>query len=176
MRKGWTVFWLLLTVAWLGLTWRVKTLPPKGDEDFLPSVGSAAADFVLEDVDGNEISLSDFRGKTVILNFWATWHGQCVAELPNLHNAYSKYHESGLDIISINLDQDKAALTEFIKENKMPWTQIYAAEPPGLILPALYGVRAIPHMVLIGRDGKIAEIGIRGDALEKAAAEAIAVK
>lgn len=111
-----------------------------------------------------------------MLDFWATWCGPCIAELPNVQQVYCDHHEAGLDILSISLDREKAALTDFLKEHALPWTHVFDADLPresGLAVQ--YGVDAIPRMILIGRDGKIIGLNLRGPALAKAVANALSL-
>ncbi len=87
--------------------------------------GMVFPDFAEKDMNtGKTIKLEDFRGKVVLVDFWATWCGPCKAELPNVKEAYKKYHEKGFDIISISLDQSVETCKNYVKENEMPWHHI----------------------------------------------------
>ena len=110
------------------------------------------------------------------MDFWATWCGPCVGEMPNVIAAYKKYHARGFDVVGISLDQDKSALTSFIAQNKMPWRQVYDGKGWGSAVPGQYGVRAIPFGLLLNRDGTIAAVEVRGDALPAAIKVALAKK
>lgn len=137
--------------------------------------GKAPPDFASTTIAGKTISPRDFQGRVVLLDFWATWCGPCIAELPNVQAVYREHHEAGFDIVSISLDQDKAALTRFLRQREMPWTHVLDADlPPDASIAARYGVNAIPFMVLIGRDGRIAGVNLRGPALAKAVHDALA--
>ncbi|HEX6813966.1 MAG TPA: redoxin domain-containing protein [Planctomycetota bacterium] len=116
------------------------------------------------DLAGKPIDLAEYKGKVVLLDFWATWCGPCIAELPHLLAAYEKYHDKGFEIVGISLDQDPAALERFIAERKMTWRQHMDGKNE---VAAAYGVRSIPATFLIGADGKIAAVGLRGDRLGK---------
>ena len=113
------------------------------------------------------------RGHVVLVNFWATWCGPCVGEMPNVIAAYKKYHTQGFEIVGVSLDQSRPALTGFIAQNKMPWRQVFDGRGWGSAVPREYGVQAIPFGLLIGRDGKIAAVDVRGPALTAALQQAL---
>jgi thiol-disulfide isomerase/thioredoxin len=114
----------------------------------------------------------------VLVDFWATWCGPCVAELPNVISAYNKYKARGFDVIGVSLDEagDKPKLTKFTQDRKMVWRQVLDAESKKQKLSDIYGVTAIPFTLLIGKDGKIAAVNPRGEELEPAVAAAVAAK
>ena len=114
------------------------------------------------------------KGKVLLLDFWATWCGPCLAELPNLKKAYQAYHDKGFEVVSISLDRDEETLREFIGKEHLNWTHIYNASlRPEASIADLYGVRSIPQMILIGRDGRIIKSGLRGHALTTTVERAI---
>ena len=135
--------------------------------------GSAFADFDEKDIDGNPISVANYKGKVVLVDFWATWCGPCVGEMPNVIKTYGKYHDKGFEIIGVSLDQDKDKLTSFIKENKMPWPQFFDGQGWQNKLAVKYGIQSIPSNYLIGKDGKIIDMELRGDALDDAVGKAL---
>lgn len=131
--------------------------------------------FAAQTLAGESIAPSSFAGRVVLLDFWATWCGPCLAELPNVQAVYREHHDAGFDIVSISLDEDKTALTGFLEKREMPWTHVFdRGLQPGASLAEKYGVNAIPFMVLIGRDGKIAGLNLRGPALAQAVTAALA--
>ncbi|RYG65352.1 TlpA family protein disulfide reductase, partial [bacterium] len=76
-------------------------------------------------LDGKKLDLADYKGKVLVIDFWATWCGPCVAEIPKVKETYSKYHGEGLEILGVSLDRDKTKLTDYIKAKEMPWAQVY---------------------------------------------------
>ena len=125
-------------------------------------------------LDGKPIALSDFAGKVVLIDFWATWCPPCREEIPHVKAAYQKYHKDGFEVIGVSLDDDTGALKRFIDREKMNWAQVVNNEIRDGTDPAsLYGVRAIPTTILVGRDGKVAATDLRGDRLGTEVAKAL---
>ena len=137
------------------------------------AVGKAFPDFDEKDLDGKPLSVANFKGKIVLVDFWATWCGPCVAELPNVLETYGKYHGKGFEVIGISLDQDKDKLTGFIKEKKMPWQQYFDGKGWQSKLGQKYGINSIPATYLIDKEGKIIGKNLRGEALASAVQKAV---
>ena len=135
--------------------------------------GSPFPDFQVKDLQGRPLSVAGHKGKVVLVDFWATWCGPCVNELPNVKAAYEKYHARGFEIIGISLDQEEAKLTGFIKEHNMPWAQVFDGKGWENELAVKYGIRSIPATFLLDGEGKIIARGLRGAALEQALAKAL---
>ena len=129
--------------------------------------GAAFPDFDAKDVAGAPLSIGKYKGKVVLVDFWATWCGPCVAELPNVIAAYSKYHDKGFEIVGISLDETEDKLKKFVAEKKMPWQQYFDGKGWESDLGRKYGVNSIPATYLLDRDGKIVAKDLRGPALEK---------
>lgn len=141
-----------------------------------PALVVGAQPFALngKTLEGKSLSLDSYKGKVVLLDFWATWCGPCVGELPNVQTNYKTYHSKGFDIVAVSLDEEKDALTNFIKAKAMPWPQIFDGKGWEAGDAKAYGVQAIPFSLLIGKDGKIAAVNPRGPALEPAIKAALA--
>jgi thiol-disulfide isomerase/thioredoxin len=138
------------------------------------AVGSKFPDFDEKDLDGKPLSIARFKGKVVLVDFWATWCGPCIAELPNVHAAYAKHREKGFEIVGISLDSDRAKLDKFLAEKKMTWPQYFDGKGWQTKLAGTYGVNSIPATYLLDGEGKIIAKDLRGEALEAAVAKALA--
>lgn len=138
--------------------------------------GAAPLPFSGTDTAGKPVSLAQYKGKVVLLDFWATWCPPCRAEVPNVVSVYNRYHSKGFDIVGVSLDQpgDKPKLVSFTSQNKMPWRQIYDGGYWQAKLAKAYGIQAIPFTLLIGKDGRIAAVDPRGEQLEPAVKAALA--
>ena len=125
-------------------------------------------------LDGSPFDQKSLAGKVVLVDFWATWCGPCVAELPNVLAAYEKYHDKGFEVVGVSLDTDRDALEGFLKEKEIPWTILFE-QPEGQgwqhPLAAYYGITGIPTVILIGRDGKVVSMDVRGEKLGEALAK-----
>ena len=121
--------------------------------------GASAPDFTLEDTKGKKHSLKDFRGKYVLIDFWASWCGPCKAEMPNIKEVYDKYKKKGLQVISISSDADKGKWLKAIKHENMTWLQLCTGNSSVM---KDYGVSGIPHIFLINKKGEIIASGLRG--------------
>ena len=142
-------------------------------EPMLAMIGQPVPDFTATDLDGNPISLEQYRGKVVLLDFWAVWCGPCIAEMPNVKRVYNNYKDEGFDIIGISLDIDEARLRNYLKENDISWQQVFSGEGWQSPVSRQYGIRAIPAQWLIDRDGTLISNRARGKALERLVAEAV---
>ena len=132
--------------------------------------------FDEKDLQGRPFNLTAYKGKIVLVDFWATWCGPCVRELPDLQKAYDKHHAAGFEILGISLDRDKDKLTKFIETKKMPWPQHFDGKMWGNKLAEQYGVESVPTTYLLDGEGKIIAKDLSGDALEKAVAKALKKK
>ena len=154
---------------------------PQADrmKQFLTQMGSSlnqpgpgdTMEIAFTSLQGHPVNLADMKGKVVLVDFWATWCGPCVGELPNVKKTYDAWHEKGFEIVAISLDEDKAKLESFIKERDMPWPQDFTGKGWQTDLAVKYGISSIPATFLVGKDGKIVAANLRGEALEKAVAK-----
>jgi thiol-disulfide isomerase/thioredoxin len=138
--------------------------------------GVVFPDFNEKDMAGKPLSLSQYKGKVVLIDFWATWCGPCVRELPNVVETYKAYHGEGFEIIGISLDQDRLKLEGFLGAQEMPWPQFFDGKGWENKLAAHYGITGIPATFLLDRQGKIIGKDLRGDSLKQAVAMAMAKK
>lgn len=138
--------------------------PPPANET-KPAVGYYAPLFEGQSTSGKTVSLSTYRGKVVLLDFWATWCGPCRVEVPHLIEAYKRFRGKGFEIIGISLDADLAQMQAYVKAQKMDWPQVVDGRTREFKLANLYGVEAIPATFLVGRNGKIVATNLRGGKL-----------
>jgi len=114
-----------------------------------------------KDMDGKPIRIADYKGKIVLVDFWATWCGPCRDEAPNVVETYQKYHDKGFEIIGISLDKSKSELLKFMGKAKITWRQYF----DGLVwenkVGIVYGIHGIPAMYLVGKDGKVISNDVR---------------
>jgi peroxiredoxin len=131
--------------------------------------GRPAADFDAPDTSGRRVRLADFRGRYVLLDFWASWCVPCRQENPGLKALYARYKDRGLEIIGISVDEDGRRWRKAIVEDALPWIHVSDLKRESS-LANLYGVQPIPDNFLIDPDGKIVAKGLHGKALEEALA------
>ena len=135
--------------------------------------GTKFPDFAEKDLQGNPLSVAKYKGKLVLVDFWATWCGPCVGELPSVIKAYNKHHADGFEIIGISLDMDEQKLKSFLKTKEIPWAQYFDGKGWQNKLAAKYGIQSVPATFLLDGDGKIIGQDLRGEALEEALAKAL---
>ena len=112
---------------------------------------------------GEKIDLSKMKGKVVIVDFWATWCGPCIAVLPELKEVYQEFNPQGLEIVGISLDSDEGKLKKFTKDNDMPWPQYYDGLGWQNRLAMKFGVGSIPAMWIVDKDGNLADMNAGSD-------------
>lgn len=118
-------------------------------------------------VDGRAVDLAGLKGKVVLVDFWATWCGPCVQELPNVLAAYEKLNPKGFEIVGISFDQDKEALEKFVKRRAMPWVQYFDGLGWGNKFGQEFGITGIPAMWLFDKQGKLRDLNARADLVSK---------
>lgn len=127
------------------------------------NIGQKAPDFQAHTIDGQELSLADLVGQYVLLEFWATWCGPCLPEIPHLKSLHENYDQDNFKIVGISLDRDKETLIDFIQDREMTWVQIFEEDGWEGELPRLYNVAGIPRMYLLDPNGIIIEKDLRGE-------------
>jgi len=137
------------------------------------AIGVKFPDFNEKDTAGKPLAIANYKGKVVLIDFWATWCGPCRAELPNVIATYKKYHNQGFEIIGISLDQDQAKLTGFTKSMNMTWPQYFDDQGWQNKLAVKYGIESIPATYLLDGNGRIIGRDLRGDELTQAVAKAL---
>ncbi|TWT30087.1 TlpA family protein disulfide reductase [Blastopirellula retiformator] len=127
----------------------------------LPLVGA--------NLDGSPFDWSQYRGRYVLIDFWATWCGPCLAEIPNIQENFVKYRERGFEVVGVNLDEDPKALEAFFTKRQLPWTTVISNDPTKVgfenVNAVHCGVDGIPFLVLVDPEGKVIEINPRGERL-----------
>ena len=136
-----------------------------------PVVGSQAPDFSMADASGKQIALSSFKGKYVLIDFWASWCGPCRGENPNVVANYNKFKNKNFTILGVSLDEDKTKWLEAIKKDNLNWAHVSDLKGWNSASVPLFGFDGIPYNVLIDPTGKIIATELRGEELGKKLAE-----
>jgi peroxiredoxin len=137
------------------------------------AIGEIAPDFTQNDPDGKPVKLSDFRGKYLLIDFWASWCGPCRQENPNVVKTYNEFKDKNFTILGVSLDRENGrdAWLKAIEKDQLTWNHVSDLKYWNNEVSKLYMVRAIPDNFLIGPDGKIIARGLRGEALREKLAE-----
>jgi peroxiredoxin len=129
---------------------------------------------------GGKFDLAQYKGKVLLIDFWATWCGPCLAELPNVKKVYSQLHSQGFEVVGVSLDEEKETLAKFLDKEKLPWPTLFDENPEqqGWKMPMVkaFGIDGIPATYLVDKSGKIASISARGADLETQVKKLLAEK
>ncbi len=152
----------------------VAAVEAKVATDAKLALGSVFPALTEKDLDGQPLTLTAYKGKIVLIDFWATWCGPCVEELPNVIAAYAKYHAKGFEIVGVSLDKDRATLLAFLKEKNMTWQQYFDGQGWQNKVSTANGIDSIPATFLLDGEGKIIAKDLRGGALDQKLATLLA--
>lgn len=131
-------------------------------------LGKPVKPFTIKDMAGKDISPAAYKGKVLLIDFWATWCPPCVKEIPNLKADYKELNGQGFEIIGISLDNDKSKLEAYLKENEIKWAISFSGKGWKDETAALYGVNSIPSTWLVDKKGILRYVDLRGEALKEA--------
>ncbi|MFZ1306223.1 MAG: redoxin domain-containing protein [Ferruginibacter sp.] len=138
-----------------------------------PAIGVTAPELTMNDVNDKPFSLSQLRGKYVLIDFWASWCGPCREENPNVVAAFNQFKDKNFTVLGVSLDENKQAWINAIKEDKLNWQQISDLKKWNSAATSLYGIDGIPYNVLIDPQGKIIATDLRESALQNKLAEVL---
>jgi thiol-disulfide isomerase/thioredoxin len=165
---GWRVFAIS---AKLGddektISFETAMAPPEEPQDPLVALVGKPIELEGITIEGKPLDMAEYKGKVVLIDFWATWCGPCRAEIPNIFANWQKYHGAGFEVIAISTDQDMVELQKFVMEEKPPWTVVADNHPRNKkSMSDKYGISGIPAFILIGKDGNVAAVHCRGERL-----------
>ena len=142
-----------------------KTLEKAIDEAKLGAIGSMAIPFSQKDTEGKLVSLASFKGKYVLVDFWASWCGPCRQENPNVVRAFNRFKAKNFTVLGISLDQDKSRWLQAIKDDGLTWTHLSDLQYWSNAVAQLYKIQSIPANMLIDPTGKIIGKNLRGEDL-----------
>ncbi len=139
--------------------------------------GKPITSFGFRGVAGEKVAVPEAHtGRVVLIDFWATWCGPCKDEMPNVIALYNELHEKGFDIVGISLDTDVESLKAYVAENKMPWPQYFDGLKWDNHISKYFGVKGIPHTILIDKTGSVKAVDLRGPDLDKEVRELLGIK
>ncbi|AYL96809.1 TlpA disulfide reductase family protein [Mucilaginibacter celer] len=148
-----------------------KTIKELIDAHYRLKIGGVAPTFTQVNPAGKAVSLADYKGKIVLVDFWASWCSPCRQEIPNLLSQYKMYKDKGFEILSVSLDSSREKWLKAVQQEGMGWPQVSDLKGNNNSAARLYGVTGIPATFLVDRDGKLISTTLRGEELNKKLAE-----
>ena len=140
------------------------------------AIGKPAVDFALNDTIGNPISISSFRGKFLLIDFWASWCAPCRKENPNVVRLYNDFNNKGFEIIGVSFDEDRSQWIKAIQDDNLTWSHVSDLKGFNSVAAQLYAIHAIPATVLLDREGNIIARNLSVDALREKLGELYAAE
>ena len=137
--------------------------------DPMEKIGNPMSEFQghYKDTKGRDLKLTQYRGKALLVNFWASWCGACKKEMPNVIKTYNKYKDQGFEVLGISLDDKKSALDSYLKEKNITWRQFFDGKGWKNDIAQQYNISSIPATFLLDKKGIIRAVDLRGELLEK---------
>lgn len=135
------------------------------------AIGEVAPEIAMSTLKGDLVKLSDMKGKFVVVDFWASWCGDCRRETPAMVELYKEYHPKGVEFLGVSFDTDAAKLTEAVEKYQIPWTQVSELKKwKETEINKVYKLSWIPAFYIICPEGKVAAFGVTADAVKEALA------
>ncbi|MBO4905654.1 MAG: TlpA family protein disulfide reductase [Bacteroidaceae bacterium] len=144
----------------------------KAAKDASIAIGAVAPSIEMVTQAGEKVNLSDFKGKVLVVDFWASWCGPCRKEIPKMKELYNNFDKTEVEFLSISIDSDRGKWLKAKNEEKMPWSQAWV-EDGGIKVMDTYMFSGIPYIIVLDKDGKIFRKHLRGDAIREAVEEAL---
>jgi len=144
---------LLVTALFSILIVFINKVELKPFEVEYPAEAFIAPDFELETLSGGKVSLKDYRGKVVFINFWATWCATCEVEMPSMQKVYSEFREKGLEMLTISVDKDQSKIKPFMEKHKLDFPVLL--DPEESVAKQIYKTTGVPETFIVGKSGII---------------------